>query len=137
VFAQKQDSIKNSIAAIQGVYQNYFFPEMRTNWQTHPNNIGHMNFPGCFRCHDGNHVSNTGKVITNDCNVCHTIIYDSTAPPDQNTKMGPFKHPVDLGGLETKSCQTCHNPEKPFKHPINLGDISQFQCVVCHPRPKT
>jgi hypothetical protein len=136
VFSQKQESIINSIAGIQTVYQNYFFPEMRTDWQTHPNNIGHMNFPGCFRCHDGNHVSNTGKVITNDCNVCHTTIYNSLAPPETNAKTGPFQHPVDLGGLEIKSCNTCHVPNKPFQHPVNLGDISKFQCVVCHPRPK-
>lgn len=136
VFGQKQDAIRRSIAAIQGVYQNYFFPEMKTDWQTHPNNIGHMNFLGCFRCHDGNHVSNTGKVITNDCTVCHTTIYDSQAPPERNAKIGAFIHPVDLGGLETKTCSTCHTPTKPFQHPINLGDISKFQCVACHPRPK-
>lgn len=136
VFGQKQDAIQRSIAAIQGVYQNYFFPEMKTDWQTHPNNIGHMNFLGCFRCHDGNHVSNTGKVITNDCTVCHTTIYDSQAPPERNAKIGAFIHPVDLGGLETKTCSTCHTPTKPFQHPINLGDISKFQCVACHPRPK-
>jgi nitrate/TMAO reductase-like tetraheme cytochrome c subunit len=135
VFAQKQDAIKSSIEAVQTVYQTYFFPEMKTNWQTHPNNIGHMTFPGCFRCHDGNHVSKSGKVITNDCNVCHTVIYDSQAPPERNAKLGGFVHPVDLGGLETRSCNTCHKPDKPFQHPINLGDISQFQCVTCHPRP--
>jgi hypothetical protein len=136
VFAQRQDAIRRSIVAIQNVYQNYFFPEMKTDWQTHPNNIGHMNFLGCFRCHDGNHVSNTGKVITNDCTVCHTTIYDSQAPPERNAKIGAFIHPVDLGGLETKTCSTCHTPTKPFQHPINLGDISKFQCVACHPRPK-
>jgi hypothetical protein len=134
VFAQKQDAIKSSIASVQNVYQTYFFPEMKTNWQTHPNNIGHMNFPGCFRCHDGNHVSNSGKVITNDCNVCHTVIYDSQQPGEHNAKTGAFQHPVDLGGLETKSCNTCHKADKPFQHPVNLGDISKFQCVVCHPR---
>jgi hypothetical protein len=79
-------------------------------------------------------VSKTGKVITNDCNVCHTVIYDSNTP-SQNAKLGGFQHPVDLGGLETKTCATCHQPDKPFQHPINLGDISQFQCVTCHPRP--
>jgi hypothetical protein len=135
IFVNRQEAIKTSIAAIQNVYQTYFFPEMKTNWQTHPNNIGHLNFPGCFRCHDGNHVSKTGKVITNDCNVCHTMLYDSQGPPQANVQTGAFKHPVDLGALETRSCNTCHQPNKPFKHPVNLGDISQFQCAVCHPRP--
>ena len=136
VFAQRQDAIKSSIEGVQNVYQTYFFPEMKTDWQTHPNNIGHMNFPGCFRCHDGNHVSKTGKTITSDCNVCHTMLFDSQGPADRNVQTGAFQHPVDLGGLETRSCNTCHKPDKPFQHPVNLGDISKFQCVVCHPRPK-
>src|SRR5262245_23819163 len=77
VYANKRSSIDGAVAEVQRIFQTYFFPEMKTNWQTHPNNIGHLYFSGCFRCHDGEHVSNTGKVISNDCNVCHTVIYDS------------------------------------------------------------
>lgn len=134
VFAAKQQAVQDVVKEIQRIYQTYFFPEMKTNWQTHPNNIGHLNFPGCFRCHDGQHVSNTGKVITNDCNVCHTTITDSAAPQAATMKAVQFQHPVDLGGLAERKCQTCHIPDQPFKHPINLGDISRFQCVACHPR---
>ena len=47
---------------------------MKVNWKTHPNNIGHLYFQGCFRCHDGNHVSKDGKVISKDCNSCHTVL---------------------------------------------------------------
>lgn len=133
-YLQNQQSIENAIAEIQRIYQTYYFPEMKTNWQTHPNNAGHLYFQGCFRCHDGQHVSPTGRVITNDCNVCHTTIFDSAAPATENMKTGPFQHPIDLGGLEGRSCQSCHIPDKPFKHPIDLGDISKFQCVACHPR---
>lgn len=134
VYAQKQDAIKNAVNEVQRIFQTYFFPEMKTDWQTHPNNIGHLNFAGCFRCHDGEHVSNTGKVITNNCNVCHTMIYDSLNPA-ASVKTGPFQHPVDLGGLaDEHKCDFCHKPNQPFKHPVNLGDISQFQCVECHPK---
>jgi hypothetical protein len=44
---------------------------MKLNWQTHPNNLGHYYYPGCFRCHDGQHVSTDGRVISKDCNQCH------------------------------------------------------------------
>jgi hypothetical protein len=132
VFAQKPDSIRAAIKEVQRVFQTYFFPEMKTDWQTHPNNIGHLYFAGCFRCHDGEHVSKDGKVISNDCNICHTVIYDSAAPPERNAKTGPFQHPVNLGALANRKCDTCHKPNQPFKHPINLGDISMFQCVECH-----
>ena len=134
VYMQKQDAVKTAISEVQRIYQTYFFPEMKTDWQTHPNNIGHLHSSGCFRCHDGQHVSDTGKIITNDCNVCHTMIYDSASPPEKNVKTGPFQHPVDLGALADHKCEYCHHANKPFEHPINLGDISMFQCVVCHPR---
>jgi len=136
VFSQKQDSIKGAIAEIQRIFRTYFFPEMKTDWHTHPNNIGHLYFAGCSRCHDGEHVSNTGKVISNNCTICHTVLYDSARPAEQNAKTGAFKHPVDLGALADHKCEFCHKGNKPFQHPVNLGDISMFQCVECHPKNK-
>jgi hypothetical protein len=134
VYSQKQELIKGAVSEVQRIFETYFFPEMKTDWQTHPNNIGHLYFAGCFRCHDGEHVSNTGKVITQNCNVCHTVIYDSLNPA-ASVKTGPFQHPVDLGGLADKhKCEFCHQANKPFQHPVNLGDISMFQCVECHPK---
>ena len=46
---------------------------MKVDWRTHPNNIGHFHTPGCFRCHDGQHVGADGKVIPKGCNTCHTV----------------------------------------------------------------
>ena len=132
LYLHKNTEIKSAIAEIQRIFQNYFFPEMKTDWKTHPNNLGHLNTAGCFRCHAGDHVSKTGKVITNDCNICHTVIYDSAGPPEKNAQTGPFKHPVDLGSMASYRCDHCHKPDKSFQHPINLGDISAFQCVECH-----
>jgi hypothetical protein len=137
VYAQKRASIDTAVKEVQRIFQTYFFPEMKTDWRAHPNNIGHLYSDGCFRCHDGEHVSKDGKVITNNCNVCHTTIYDSAGPPEKNAKTGPFQHPVDLGGLaENHKCEFCHQPNKRFVHPINLGDISMFQCVECHPKTR-
>ena len=133
LYTQKPDLIKTAISETQRIYKTYFFPEMKTNWETHPNNIGHLYSSGCFRCHDGEHVSNTGKVIRNDCNICHTVLSDSSQP-SANPMTLPFKHPVDLGGLADRKCESCHKANEPFRHPINLGDISMFQCVECHPK---
>jgi hypothetical protein len=131
VYSQKKESIKSSVGEVQRIFTTYFFPEMKTDWQTHPNNIGHLYFSGCFRCHDGEHVSNSGKVISNNCNICHTVLYDS-ANPEGSAKTGPFQHPVDLGSLGDRKCESCHKANRPFQHPVNLGDISMFQCVECH-----
>jgi len=130
---EKLPAINNAISETQRIYQTYFFPEMKTNWSTHPNNIGHFYSSGCFRCHDGEHVSNSGKVIRNDCNICHTVLSDSARPATAPQNVS-FQHPVDLGGLADRKCETCHKANEPFKHPVNLGDISMFQCVECHPK---
>jgi hypothetical protein len=133
VYAQKSDAVKGAVNETQRIFKTYFFPEMKTNWATHPNNIGHLYSSGCFRCHDGEHVSDSGKVISNDCKICHTVIYDSENPA-ASVKIGAFQHPVDLGAFSDRKCDTCHKANEPFKHPVNLGDISTFQCVECHPR---
>lgn len=129
----KTQTIKSAIGEVQRIFRTYNFPEMKTNWQAHPDNIGHFYFTGCFRCHDGEHVSNTGKVIRNDCNLCHTVLADS-ANSSASVKTQSFQHPVDLGALAERKCETCHKADKAFIHPVNLGDLSDFQCVECHPR---
>jgi hypothetical protein len=63
------------------IYDRNVFPSMKVTWGTYPDNIGHMDYPGCFRCHDGNHVSKSGKVISDDCNLCHNLLaVDETNP---------------------------------------------------------
>jgi len=133
LYTQRSDTIKSAVSETQRIFKTYFFPEMKTNWSTHPNNIGHLYSSGCFRCHDGEHVSDTGKVIRNDCNICHTVLSDSARPLTM-PKTIDFQHPVDLGGLADRKCESCHKANEPFRHPINLGDISMFQCVECHPK---
>jgi hypothetical protein len=65
--------VKAAVATVQAIYARNVFPEMRVNWGTYPNDTGHNDSPGCFRCHDGNHASADGRVISNDCATCHEI----------------------------------------------------------------
>lgn len=132
IYASKRDSVNGAIAELQRIYQTYFFPEMNVNWQTHPNNIGHYYNLGCFRCHDGNHVSDAGKIIRNDCNICHTVLDQSQGDTKMLVQNGSFQHPIDLGALSGFKCTDCHKGGGAFKHPINLGDISEFKCAACH-----
>jgi nitrate/TMAO reductase-like tetraheme cytochrome c subunit len=69
----QQDRIAQAIDRLKRIYQDTVFPEMDIGWVTHPDNIGHKEFPGCFRCHDGKHISPQGEAIRLECNVCHTI----------------------------------------------------------------
>ena len=135
VYSSQSDAIKSSIAEVQRIYQTYFFPEMRTDWQTHPDNIGHYYFQGCFRCHDGQHVSSTGQMIRNDCNICHTVLDQTNEGTTTASQNGSFQHPVDLGDLASLKCTVCHKGAGTFQHPVNLGNISEFKCSECHSRP--
>ena len=109
IASSKADNLKGSIAELQRIYRTTFFPDMKVNWKTHPNNIGHFYFQGCFRCHDGNHVSKSGKVISKDCTACHTVL-EQTEGTTQVAQLPtqPFKHPVDIGDLANVNCSDCH-----------------------------
>jgi hypothetical protein len=66
--------VEAAAAKVAAIYQRNIFPEMRITWGTYPNNIGHEDFLGCFRCHDGKHKSSDGRVISDDCSACHEIL---------------------------------------------------------------
>ena len=53
------------------IYNRNVFPDLKVTWGTYPNNLGHTDFPGCFRCHDGSHTAADGKTISQDCSACH------------------------------------------------------------------
>ena len=74
--------MRPAIEATQKIYQDNFFPEMKADWRTYPDNIGHKDWPGCFRCHDGLHQTADGKrtIKANDCNACHTILAQGSGP---------------------------------------------------------
>jgi hypothetical protein len=74
VYQQHRAVVERSVENVQKVYLRNVFPNMKVTWGTHPNNIGHEDFLGCFRCHGGNHTSKDGRSITADCNACHTIL---------------------------------------------------------------
>jgi hypothetical protein len=108
--AAKQLEIRNAVDEIQQIYRRTTFPEMKLDWQTHTNNLGHFYFSGCFRCHDGQHVSPDGKVVRKDCEICHTVMgQDEGTTSVAAAPRLSFQHPVDLGDLTQMNCSDCHS----------------------------
>jgi hypothetical protein len=106
--ATHRATIERAIAAVRDIYRLNFFPEMRVDWKVYPDNIGHLTTPGCYRCHDGNHVSPDGKAITHDCDSCHVIL--EQGPVAAGLQRLEFRHPADIGDLwQQMSCDRCHD----------------------------
>jgi hypothetical protein len=88
IWQQRQAEVKDSARQVLEVWNRNIFPEMKVNWGTYPMNIGHNDFPGCFRCHDGGHTSTDGKTISQDCNACHNLLAMEEASPKVLTDLG-------------------------------------------------
>lgn len=109
----RKSDIENAVAEIKNGYANNIFPFMKASWKHYPNNIGHMEFDGCFRCHNDRHSTPSGKVISRDCNLCHTILAQGTPDSMQYSNAFvplEFKHPVDIDDAwRTELCSSCHS----------------------------
>jgi len=89
VFAQHRPDISRAVKGLVAEYKQNVFPKMNVTWGTYPNNLGHMNFPGCFRCHGTLHAaSDPSKMVPQDCNVCHNLLSMGEANPKILTDLG-------------------------------------------------
>ncbi|MGB7844445.1 MAG: NapC/NirT family cytochrome c [Candidatus Acidiferrum sp.] len=88
VYNTKRALVEQAADNVTGIYLRNVFPEMKVNWGVHPNNLGHNDFPGCFRCHDGSHTSADGQTITNDCTACHNLLAMQEENPKVLTELG-------------------------------------------------
>jgi len=80
--------VESAVESVQGIYERNIFTAMKIGWGTYPNNIGHEDFLGCFRCHDGNHSTKDGRAITQDCDACHTVLAQEEENPKILTDLG-------------------------------------------------
>ena len=105
-------AVEKAITQVKKIYSQNFFPEMKVSWQNYPDHIGHMISPGCFRCHDGQHATEDGRIIRRDCNICHTIIAQGKGTKVADVSSGGLKfiHPEDIGdSIDRQRCDECHD----------------------------
>ena len=89
VLPAKAEQVKSAGQELVTLYSQNVFPFMKVTWGTHPNHIGHMSYPGCWRCHDGDHATKDGKTsITNDCAACHNLLAQDEAKPKVLADLG-------------------------------------------------
>ncbi len=73
VFQTRGAEIEQAVLGVQALLRRNVFPDMKVGFGTYPNNIGHVDAPGCFRCHDDDHTAKDGRKIGQDCETCHAI----------------------------------------------------------------
>jgi hypothetical protein len=114
---KKPQIVDRAINGLQNVYRKNIFPEMNVRWSAYPNQIGHLEFDGCFRCHNDRHTSEIGQIITKDCDLCHSIIAQGTPGEMTASSHGEsltFQHPVDIDMVWQESlCTDCHTGLNP------------------------
>ena len=136
--AQHPQAVSQAMDELIRLYRQSVFPGMEASWSTHPDDIGHKDWPGCFRCHDGKHVTAEGKTIRLECNVCHTVpeialtgqnapLLALGTPPEPDSHKDTnwlFRHRLELN----QTCAGCHD----IKNAGKATNDSFCSNAACH-----
>jgi nitrate/TMAO reductase-like tetraheme cytochrome c subunit len=137
-YAESEILVDEAIAALQQAYRDSVFPEQKADWTSHPNNIGHKDAPGCFRCHDGKHLNTDQEAIRLECNLCHSIPVVA-GPSDFIAQIEISRGPEPESHLNPNwialhheafnpSCSNCHSTDNPG----GVDDSSFCSNSACH-----
>ncbi len=111
-YEKNRDAINSSIENIQKGFSQNTFPAMKVTYAAYPEHIGHMETNGCFRCHNDSFKSESGRVISRNCNLCHSIVGQGKPGSMQLTNVREsltFIHPVDINDAwKEMNCSECH-----------------------------
>lgn len=117
-YAEGSDLVQQAIDTLNKIYVENNYPEQELTWDTHPNNVGHRDSAGCFRCHDGQHFSPEGEVIRLECNLCHSI--PQIVRPGEIEPMLPLATGIEPPSHLTSTWISQHH---------NIFDLT---CTNCH-----
>jgi len=122
-YGANTDKVTQAIAALQQIYVNSVFADQKVDWDTHPSNVGHIDSPGCFRCHDGKHLDSNQQAIRLECNLCHSIPVvagpqdfvakiEVSRGPEPDSHGNPNWISLHNKSIDT-SCAACHTMDDP------------------------
>ncbi|MBI5504771.1 MAG: NapC/NirT family cytochrome c [Deltaproteobacteria bacterium] len=80
--ASQADQITKAGQTLGDLWARNVFPSMNIKWGTYPSNLGHEHAPGCFRCHDEEHVTTEDEAISQDCDTCHSLLAQEEENPE-------------------------------------------------------
>ena len=89
IASSRSADIDSASGALLAIWSRNVFPDLKVTWGTYPNNLGHEDAPGCFRCHGGDHATADGAAsLDPDCSSCHEAIAIDEASPEILTTLG-------------------------------------------------
>ena len=96
------------------------FSSEKISWKTFPDNVGHKDFPGCFRCHDGKHMTDKQEAVRLQCTLCHNLpqVVREDGARSVVSVVNPDLTPPDSHGA----------PNWMHEHRTQLDDT----CKMCH-----
>lgn len=124
VYAEMEDEVWQAVEVLRTIYDQNVFPDQLFDWDTHADNLGHITDPGCFRCHDGSHLTVDDEAAHTDmirleCNLCHSIpqVMDENASTTQLELLSgpePLSHTYTTwialhGQAIDVTCESCHS----------------------------
>jgi hypothetical protein len=84
----RTDTVQSTSQALIQIYRRNVFPDLKVTWGTYPNQLGHTDSLGCFRCHDNDHATPEKDVIMQDCSACHEALAVEESSPDLLKTLG-------------------------------------------------
>ena len=113
IYNENKSLVEMAVNGLKSEFSKNIFPEMNVNWKAYPNHIGHLEFNGCFRCHNEQHSDQNGKTISMDCDLCHTIVGQGVPDTLQVARYNEsleFVHPNDPDQYwKEMLCVDCHS----------------------------
>lgn len=117
------EKVASAVEVLQQIYADSVFIDQKVSWDTHSTNVGHIESPGCFRCHDGKHLNADQQGIRLECNLCHSIPVvagtedflariEISRGPEPESHLNPnwiSLHNQAFGA----SCAACHSMDDP------------------------
>jgi hypothetical protein len=137
-YAGNQEQVDEAVTTVVDLYERMVFPTMDVSWETHPNNLGHKESAGCFRCHDGKHMNQDNESIRIECNLCHSIPLkdrpDGTIPTLPVDEIFEPESHIDSNWVSRhrfefdSTCEGCHD----VSNPGGSDDTSYCANSGCH-----
>ena len=137
-FELNPGKVADATQLLQKIYADSVFIDQKVDWDSHPTNVGHIDSPGCFRCHDGKHLNEEQEAVRLECNLCHSIPVvagtddflteiEISSGPEPESHLNPnwiSLHNQAFGA----SCAACHTMDDPG----GTSDTSFCSNSACH-----